>query len=61
MSVRVEQPLSVSGRSPRSPAMVDAARQWIKETYVPMVMTSVTEEAERLCQKNGLNFTEMIR
>jgi hypothetical protein len=41
--------------------MVDAARQWIKETYVPMVMTSVTEEAERLCQKNGLNFTEMIR
>ena len=37
-----------------------SVRQWIRESHVPMVMTSVTEEAERTCKKNGLNFTEMI-
>ena len=35
-------------------------RQWIRDTHVPMVMTSVTEEAERSCKKNGLTFTEML-
>ena len=35
-------------------------RQWIRESHVPMVMTSVTEEAERTCKKNGLTFTEML-
>ena len=26
-----------------------------------MVMTSTTEEAQRICYKNGLSFTELIR
>jgi hypothetical protein len=35
-------------------------KQWVKEAYCPMVMTSTTEEAQRLCFKNGLTFTELI-
>ena len=42
-------------------AQMPALQRWVVEHHQPMVMCAPTPAAERICQKNGLSFSELVR
>lgn len=36
-------------------------QQWVERTYVPVVLLRTTPDVEVACQKNKLNFIDMLR
>lgn len=35
--------------------------QWLRDRCVPVVVTLVTEDADRACRKNSVNFEQLVR